>query len=167
MGDEPQSANSEVHDDRLTTLFRQLRFHTGCCTGCCTTILYTAGPSPDAKRAQKTAVAGAGGLLGVRVVRLEERVPGAEAVSVEVSLDDQGRLFLLEGVAHLAEEAATPRFGRFSEHKEGQTRWPVRGAGRGGAGRELGLHPLGTFASRAAIRPSNSFLSHGPCPSLL
>jgi len=75
------------------------------------------GPSPDAKRAKKTPVAGAGGLFRAvsvsRVVRLEERVPRAEAVSVEISLDDQGRLFLLEGIAHFAEEAA-PRFGTIS-----------------------------------------------------
>lgn len=43
------------------------------------------------------------------MVRVQERVPGAEAVSVEVALHDQGRLFFLERIAHFAEEAGQQR----------------------------------------------------------
>ncbi len=96
----------EKTDMGQTAVRQRESFHTGCAVQPLT-------PSPDAKRAQKTAVSGAGGLRGTCVVGLEERVPRAEAVSVEVSFDDQGRLFLLEGVAHFAEEAA-PRFERVS-----------------------------------------------------
>lgn len=39
------------------------------------------------------------------MVRAEEGVPRAETIPVEEALDDQGRLFLLERVAHFAEEA--------------------------------------------------------------
>lgn len=52
-------------------------------------------------------MAGAGALLGAGagvVVRLKKRVPRAEAISVKVTLHDQLRFFLLEGVARLAQK---------------------------------------------------------------
>lgn len=55
-------------------------------------------------------MSGAGARLGARVVvRVQERVPGTETVSVEVALHDQGRLFFLERIAHFAEEAGQQR----------------------------------------------------------
>lgn len=62
----------------------------------------TTHPSPNAQRAQKTAVPGARDPFRARVVRAKERVPRAKAVPVEVALDDQGSLFNLERVAHFA-----------------------------------------------------------------
>lgn len=86
-------------------------------------------PSPNAKRAQQAAVADTGALLGAPVVvRLEERVPRAEAVPVEEALHDQGRLFLLEGVARLPQKAdGEPRR---SQEVDGSTEERAQG-GRG------------------------------------
>lgn len=67
-------------------------------------------PSPNTQRAQQPAVAGAGTPLRASVVvRVEERVPRAESISVEVALHYQGRLFLLEGVARFAQKAGQPK----------------------------------------------------------
>lgn len=58
--------------------------------------------SPDAKRAQETAMPGTGAPSSLRVrpsvVGLKERVPRAEPVPVKVALDDQGRLLFLERI---------------------------------------------------------------------
>lgn len=76
-----------------------------CPGGLCLVCPSPACPLPNAKRAQQAAVTGARALLQTRVVvRVEEGVPRAEAVPVEVALHDQGRLLFLEGVPHLAQK---------------------------------------------------------------